>query len=461
MPNLLKSITRRKRRIRRTINDIKYNQLQYLGSGSYGSVYAISDTNTALKEHRIFTMDDDALCQNWKKEYEIQKTIFNLTNSKLKSLHVGIVEPFAFSYAMRDKDNMLVPHSDIKNASSCFFTMERVDGYASTSYNTCFTRKLYSILKPTAKLLPATIPPYLYLGSLHALDGHITLDMLQGTQIIEFPNEAFNYCIVDSVAFHILKSMFLSFFILVDSGFIPRDIEFVFNGGCHNTYISILDFNEVKTISERKHGRDAYDLDIDVAHVYIDLCGLRSSRDVNPQAPYDSPTPQWKFLCSPIISPYAFFKCVDVANMYGFHVCTIDRVISEILIYIEKRCFSPFFERTPSHIRSLWYPHQPEFSNTYTDFDSKLQLYYIYGLFETIERRKLPFPEIQYTWTYTQILSVLQSVILSSNSKIGNMNDSNEWDSFWMSANPEIQKSTNMILRKRRYTSRRHPLHTK
>jgi hypothetical protein len=457
MPSFFRGITRRKRRIQ---HNIKYDRLQYLGSGSYGSVYAIPDTNMVLKEHRIFTMDEDALCQNWKKEFEIQQIIFNTVNSKLCSLNVGIVEPYIFSYAARDKTNTLIPQSNAQNAASCFFTMERVTGYSSS--NMCFTRKLYSILKPTIKLKPATIPPYLYTGSLNSLDGHITLDMLQGTQLVEFPNEAYNYCIVENVALHIVKSMFMSFFTIVEAGFIPRDIEFVFNGGCHNIYISVLDFNEVKTLYERKKGRNDYDIDIDVAHVYIDLCGLRSSRDINPQALYDSPTPQWKFLCSPIISPYAFFECVEAAK--GFRVCNIDRIIQEILRYAEKRCILPLFERTPHHIRSLWYPKQTEFSSIYTEFDSTLQLYYIYGLFETIERRKLKYPEICPTWKYKELLNILQSIVENVGTATTTIDaDTNEWNSLLWSqsaskCSDELPKKH--ILRKRKYTIRSHILRT-
>ena len=441
MSSLRRFTRRRKRRIE---HPKVYDELKYLGSGSYGSVYAIPDTNMVLKEHRIFTMDEDALCQNWKKEFETQKNIYNAVHSELSKMHVGIVEPYMFSYATRDKMNLLIPQINVKNAFSCFFTMERVNGYASSDM--CYTKKLYSILKQDMKLRPATIPPYLYLGSLNPLEGHITLDMLQGTQLVEFPNEAYNYCIVKDIGLQLLKSTFLVFFIIANAGYIPRDIEFVFNGGCHNTYISILDFNEVKTIDERKHGRNDYDIDIDLAHVYIDLCGLRSSRDVNPQAMYDSPTPQWKFLCSPIISPYAFFECVE-SSMYN-----IDKIVYEILAYVEKRCFLPLFERIPTHIRSLWNPLHTEFSNIYKDFDSKLQLYYIYGLFETFIHRKLQIPTDISSMKYQELLHTLKSIVRSNRLIVDDMND---WNSLWSYpvTNPTAEKhTTDLCIRKRKHS---------
>ena len=54
------------------------------------------------------------------------------------------------------------------------------------------------------------------------------------------------------------------------------------------------------------------DINEDIANVYIDLCGLRKEAAAqNPQAPYEIGTPQWKFLCSPLASPYSFLEITE------------------------------------------------------------------------------------------------------------------------------------------------------
>lgn len=447
-------ITRRHKHVHN--NTLTYESLNYLGSGSYGSVYEIHGTNIALKEHRIFTHDTDTLCTDWKHEYDTHVAIYKACNALLVKWKSGIVKPYLFSYGTRNEDNLLVPKTNLHNAQSCFFTMERVPGFASS--NSCFSKKLYSILKPDCKLRPTHIPPYLNVGSLQPLEGHITLDMLQDTQVIEFPNEAYNYCIAmqNGIGWQMMKYMMLSFFTIVEQGFIPRDIEFVFNGSCSNTYISILDFNEAKSIHERKQGMNDYNIDIDVAHVYIDLCGLRQSSTHNPHAPYDVPTPQWKFLCSLLVSPYIFFECIEVATQYGFYTFSIENVVSEILSYLDSYVFKSVFERM-SHVFQMWMPKLSEFSHKYIEFDSKLQMYYICGIMDTIERRRIyvDTDELAKKMSYMEVLKFLQSII--DGSKITAIEDDTDW-MLWVSQNKDetIQKQPSKLL-KRRYTIRRIP----
>ena len=447
-----RGFTRRKRN--NPIENPSYNVLHHLGSGSYGAVYEIPGTHMALKEHRISNLDsqNNMFYENWNHEFEMQQSIFTSCNNILNSLHVNIVKPYIFSYGKRTAGNILMPQSNVQNASSCFFTMEHVPGLAFSSH--CSTRKLYTLLQSDRHLQPSYIPPYMYLGSLIPLNGHITLDMLQGTQLLEFPNDAFNYCLVDGIALYIMSAMVLSFLTILEKGFVPRDIEFVFNSSCNNIYCSILDFNEVKTIEERSN-RPGYTLEIDIAHVYIDLCGLRSSRDVNPEAPYDSPTPQWKFLCSPIVSPYAFFACFDSAKNRGFKTFDVDKIVNEILEYVERRSFKPIFNRM-SHAFSLWKPVKSEFSDKYIEFDSKLQMYYFCGLMETIEKRKLTLPNKSLdAMEYKEILNFLQSLLTLPNHTIDD-----DWEfplSFVESATMHSIKPDNntMKIRPRRYTVRK------
>lgn len=453
-----RGITRRhKAMAKQNNNSLTYESLLYLGSGSYGSVYEIYGTNIALKEHRIFS-HDDTLCTHWKHEYDTHLSIFSACNTLLSKWKSGIVKPYMFSYGSRDERNILVPQTNVKKAQSCFFTMERVPGLASS--NMCFSRKLHSLLKPESKLRPTYIPPYLYLGSLQPLEGHITLDMLQDTSIVEFPNEAYTYCIAnpEGIASQMMKYMMLAFLTIVEQGFIPRDIEFVFNGSCNNTYISILDFNEAKSIQERQKGRKDYNLEMDIAHVYIDLCGLRQSSTHNPQAPYDAPTPQWKFLCSVLISPYSFFDCVEFATHSGFHTFRLESVISEILAYVEINIFRTLFERM-SHVFSMWTPTKSEFSHKYTDFDTKLQMYYICAIMETIKRRKLyvDSDELVKKTSYLDALTYLQSILDKSKPSI--VESDMDWGLWDLSirdtskVDEPIQNAPSTF-RKRRYTLR-------
>jgi len=208
-----------------------------------------------------------------------------------------------------------------------------------------------------------------------------------------------------------MKAMVLSFFVIVERGFIPRDIEYVFNGECDNTYAKIIDFNEVKPFEERRGDRVGYYLEEDIAHVYIDLCGLRSLRDKNPQTPYDAPTPQWKFLPSPLVSPRAFFQCMDAVLSYGFIQCAADIVIRYILSYTEHR-IRPALERTlKSGIQ--WIPTKPHFSDRYVEFDRQLQIYFISGLCTTADKRRIPVDSTLLT-DYESSLNYLQELLAPS-----------------------------------------------
>lgn len=415
----LKQITRRRRRTKKPID---VQSRIYLGSGSYGSIYEIPDTNLALKEHRIFNMDNFALCENWKHEYKIQLAAYNICNPVLAKYRTRIVQPYEFMFASKG-----APQEEAKHADACLFTMDRIPGLSDAPR--CASNKIMSILRHDAHLSRASIPPYLNLGSLTLLTGHITLDMLQGAQRVDFPNEAYSYCLADGVALHLLQSMFLSFLTIADAGFIPRDIEFVFDGSCGSAYIAVLDFNEVKTIAERSAWRPAYDLEIDLAHVYIDLCGLRSSRDVNPEAPYDGPTPQWKFLCSPLVSPYAFFACIGAAQAAQFKTFDFDRVVAEITRYVETR-----------HLRTTgtqsWMPSDSEFASVeYIDFDKKLQSHFIGALMDTVVRRNIVVNKTYFaSLNYKEALQYLKTLCAGNKQILTNNED---WDSMW-----EIQDST-------------------
>jgi hypothetical protein len=457
-------ITQRSRK-KYKIDNSKIN-LFYLGNGSYGTIYEIIGTNIALKEHRITSIYTDYLCDNWKKEYDIQLAVYKKRNKLLFKYFINIVKPFDFSYATRNNNNKLISQKNIEGATSCYYTMDRVPGMASS--NKCFINKLYKLIKPNINFPSAEIPPYLFLGTLNQIRGHISLDMLIGVDVIQFPNDAINYCVIskDSIGLQLIQNMFISFFIIAESGYMPRDIEYVFNGSCNNIYCSILDFNEVMTISDRveAYGKNySYKVEIDIAHVYIDLCGLRSSRDVNPYAPYDSPTPQWKFLCNPIVSPYAFFECVNFSyKNHKFKTFKILEVINEILSYVEKRIFTPLFNRIFVKFSNIWKPSMIDFSVgcelDFSDFDRQLQMYYIYSLLDTCEKRKIIISTNEISGkSYKDLLMYLLDKLMLSNVYI---NDDWEFpfDGMYINESDTKDNDNNITftIKPRRYTLRRH-----
>lgn len=386
-------------------SSLSHSQLAFLGSGSYGSVYAIGP-RYALKEHRLNPLDVASAgvetCADWQREYTLQKHIHSLCNDRLAAIGVSIAEPFRFSYARRT-DTQLESVSSAADATSCFFTLERLPGRAP--HSVCFEYTLATILKPTAlaPLTPSRIPPYLYLGSIVPLQGHITLDMVQGARLIEFPNESFQYCEVDGVALAMQESAVRAFFMIIEAGYMPRDVEFVLNGTCAPIHTTVLDFNEVRSLEDRAHGRPSYILAQDIAHVYIDLCGLRASfEDVNPHAPYDSPTPQWKFLCSPLTSPNGFFACFAAVRTAGIGV-DVDAVVEYIYEYVYRHYIRVAIAKLSGAYASVlqtWTPI-PVFClgcedvptpPVYRTFDTALQRYIIAGLLHTLALRQMPVP---------------------------------------------------------------------
>jgi hypothetical protein len=438
---LRRRISRKGKKNRDKSNTLRneFPDLSYLGSGSYGSVYEIKGTQIALKEHRISNINDPEFCEDWKKEFEMQKAVHESCNDFLNTIGIGIVKPLAFSYGIRKDDTILRSQNNVKGASSCFFTMEQVPGAVGAP--PYYFKKLYKLLKSSVRLQNVRIPSYLQLGTLQNKAGHISLDMLQGATVIEFPNESYNYAIVEGIGLELLKNTFLSFFKIAESGFIPRDIEYVFNGDFSDVYVKILDFNEVKPIEERSKGRTDYDLEEDLAHVYIDLCGLRSLNTKNPQAPYDIPTPQWKFLCSPIVSPHAFFTCISYAKSAGFKKFRIEKIADFILKYAEQRMNA---HNTTDSIP--WDPPSPSFSKE--GDDSVFQKYFLQGLYETAVKRNICVDPSQFA-DYETTLAYFQSLL---NAPAPSVEEGDDWI-FPFSEGPVRKDLPNMpFFKKRKFT---------
>lgn len=397
-------------------NAIPYSKLTYLGSGSYGTIYATGD-RYALKEHTINRHSLD-LCPAWKHEFTMHSNIYALCNNILNQHGVSIVKPFQFSYATHD-DRYLLLQNMPEGATSCLYTMERLPGRAPTAR--CFEYALSTVLRSGVVLASTNIPPYLYLGSVQSLHGHITLDMLKGAKLIELPKESMNYCLVDGVALSLLRSTCVAFFTIIMSGYMPRDIEFLFNGVCGPIRATIVDFNEVSTLEDRAKGR-VYDLEEDIAHVYIDLCGLRSSfEDPNPQAPYNSPTPQWKFLCNPLVSPNGFFECCTA--LFSLDATfSIKKIIECIHNYTHKHYFCNANNKLKGqykHVLDTWDPstHFSTSNDLYKPFDIGIQKYFIAGLLDTLAHRNIGPPSVlsnDYPSAFTTLLNLNTKRILEN-----------------------------------------------
>lgn len=271
----------------------------YISEGSFGKIYSVQ-MNRVLKLKEI--TEDASGCTDWKHEFEVHKYLYSyFLNLDLK--HVKIVKPIKFSFSRKQGDSLYPENVEY---NSCYYTMERVHGVTTISKN------LKELVKSThiGFIAKSVIPPYLYLGAIGGRNtetrGHITLDMLNGVHLHEFFIDTLSFCEVESnsLAIGLMTEMGMAFFNCILANYMPRDIEYVFNS--RGPLCSIFDFNQVTTLAERRRGREAYNLEEDIAHVYIDLCGLRKSGTKNPWF-RDEPTPQWRFLCSPLTAPSAFF----------------------------------------------------------------------------------------------------------------------------------------------------------
>jgi len=333
-----------------------------LGSGSYGTIYILPDKTRVMKEHTIINQSEDT-CPSWEREYNTQAYLYNRCNNVLNRIGVSIAKPYAFHYAQHTNGKRHIRPTE-NGASSCFFTMERMPGRVGEYHTSDFERKLSHILRDDVRFFKGDwVPPYMFLSSMGDENGPIYLHMLKGVNQVHLYKDAIQYCSVEpeSIGFSILRSMILSFFIILATGYMPRDVEFVFNGLAYDSIlVSILDFNEVRTVEDRaKSYGSGYDIHEDIAHVYIDLAGLRATTHTNPMAPYDLPTPQWKFLCSPLTAPAVFITCMQTIDIWmnelGYSI-GIDymRIFETIRMYVRQNYFEGILRTIPREFEALF-----------------------------------------------------------------------------------------------------------
>jgi hypothetical protein len=305
---------------------IRNNIRQTIGSGSYGTIYSLNSLNIVYKQHEIEPSQSDNKCNEWEHEYRIHKTLYFKLNSVLKRHDICIAKPYTFRYLQQINHGSKVV-SNHEQASACIYTMDYI------SSGPKWDKYLLEPLRTNKQ------PPYLYFGTIKEGNNRVTLRMLKDATIVEMPNDTDFCSSPGEFGMYIQHAMMRSFFLFIENGYMPRDIEYVLDGRKRTqTLAAIVDFNQVKSIQDRAdlYG-EGYDSVTDTAHVYIDLCGLRTGRIGNPMAPYDELTPQWTFLCNPLVCPSAFLT--------GMHEY---RNVAEIILeYAFTRHMKSAIEKTP------------------------------------------------------------------------------------------------------------------
>jgi hypothetical protein len=425
---------RRKTRKRHNIKNIKifpellhYSESDYLSNGSYGSVYVLPgyDGRYVLKHHQILDKDVKT-CGDWDQEFKMHRGIYNACSHLLKPLKISIVRPYSFGYGKYITDSLHVV-GDVENASHCYIIMDRIFGRRGAPNSPHIEKKLDWLLGSHKKYKPVHyLPPYLFFGTLQK-PGVLSLDLLGGANTTDFPNESLNYCTIEGHAYSAVKWMMMGFFIIAGAGYAPRDIEYVLNGNAGGELMTVLDYNEVGTWTERRKAVGPavpYDIDVDLAHIYIDLCGLRKMAHPNPMAPYDGPTPQWKFLCNPIVCPRGFFKAVIAiyknlpTEDYPFNFWA---VIKHIVAYIQTHWLHP--------VKCPWEPVRVEFTPLveFKQFDICFQKHIISNLWMLV--RDQSDLEAHVGTSYSEMLDILQKKLQAQKHMMYVEEEDAEWTS--------------------------------
>jgi hypothetical protein len=404
-------------------NKLEHKDLTFIGEGSYGHIYGLPTIhfNKVIKTHSIAN-NKDTHCISWEKEYNLQRNIYNTCTPifKILNIPIHIVKPYHFSYG-NQTENTIIAKKNSQNSNICYFSMERIYGmiyfhpsqpkniqtninshenninriyHDTTPYlNNGMIQQMDKLLQISYTTYIKHIYPYhVFLGTSQHSTDQITLPAIKGSTLIQLYREEIQYCICEGPALEYMYQMILSFFVLITQGFMPRDIEYVLHGNDLDSVFSMLDFNEAETIKERKlyKGKN-YNLAEDIAHVYIDICGVRKSREEkNPQIPYNHGTPSWKFLSNPLVSPQAFFVCIDRVKETLYNVLPFDDIIKTIYNYIYTSYFKNTFDKFHKQYQRLkeWKP-RPFFTHTKSTkedviFDMDFQKYIVLKLCETL-----------------------------------------------------------------------------
>lgn len=326
-------------------NDIIHLQkLHYIGEGTYGKIYELSDKKRVIKVHDE-KEPDSIKCEDWKKEYQIHRYILKECRKALRGYNIDIPNIYDYQATkMVEGGLQKVRKSDIsKSVDSCYYTMDRIPNRTGSDAN--YDRLLDQIVVDVNKVGIDERPPYLYLGSISPIIPAITLDMVRGVRLQNTLGDRFNFAHVESgsVAFQLQKNMLEGFFTLASCGVVPRDIEYALAIDTVKGTVKtmIYDFNQCDFVAERHKkafSPDNYNYNMDLAEIYIDLCGLRHPNDTYGNRFFlDTPTPQWKFLCNPLVSPGSWCEIMEWLlldkkwNTYGINIEVFIRYILDYL----------------------------------------------------------------------------------------------------------------------------------
>jgi hypothetical protein len=397
----------------------KHTNLEYFGAGSFGRIYSLGPR--VMKIHTL--QKGVETCEDWKREFETQRAAHRLCTNALFTVNAYIARPYEFSYGnWNTSRGVLTKHANYTRATSCFYTMERIYGRLPGSNN---VEGIYASIVPTFRP-KYTLPPYLFLGALEyqmsAESNVIALDMMKDTTLVEFPREGISYCNIlpHGIAYTYIQSITAAFFILVEKGFLPRDVEFLFDS---HGKIAIIDFNEVRRVDpatiESHIG--------EIANVYIDLCGARDKSDRNPFFAADEPTPQWKFLCNPKTSPQGFCQLLESFPTNSFQ----QKVLLYVLDYVRHK-LAAVQPTMVDRAAAIWNPVKPFFSKLEIarEFDYAFQKYILYNLYDLCARRgidKAVIDDSITTMDYETALLYFQGLLNKKGTVVGLEND--VWES--------------------------------
>jgi hypothetical protein len=384
------------------------SETKKLGEGSFGIVYAL-DESRAVKVHIIEQPDIVQISQiqqycdtNWKHEFDMHMGIFQCVEPKIKTFMGHIVQPLQYQYTTRT-DKQIYGDFPLNQKPDCRIVMERIVSGNSDKFKDIYNRKLNDIVKSSdIHSVTKTSVPYLYLGVAEETantHGHIRLDMLIGVSEHRISNTISYYDVDAGLSLNLIHGMFNTFFTFIVCGYMPRDIEYVFNckkyDGRAQTYFSVIDFNQVATIDQRAYRTgESYDVAGDAAQVYIDLCGIRKDGTRNTYYRDDIPTPQWAFLCNPLVTPSVFIslckKMLLLLHKESAFKPRFIRFIYEITKYIHDNYLNPISCSYNWSKGNKFYDSSVGSIEVLDNLDNVLQKYFLYKVCHSLNARLQP-----------------------------------------------------------------------
>jgi len=332
------------------ITEIPEQTLTTLGQGSFGTVSIYNkQPNIVIKEHTISLetdtidiykkrlkeelkkpedeKDNDVIaelnkfietangtdfCKTFKEqEYDKQVIAFECFNTFLKSIDSKIPRPINFKYATRENRNIILTDKLDDKTKSCVIFMEKLNYPSITVLETIIKSEFLNYFKKTDETkIPA---PYLFFSDIndHYEHGRIKLTQMK-TSVFKHSDKDLFASITDENVTKLAKNMMSSFFGLTfNCELIVQDIEFLLTDKLHNRSrpcIGIIDYDQVQFFEKRtemgnKLMKNEYNLNHDIAYIYMNLSGNSYGHLMQ----IDNKS-VWKFLPDPNILPEIFLN---------------------------------------------------------------------------------------------------------------------------------------------------------